>query len=91
MFDFLDDIKYKVQEFDSTRLLTTIMRGIFLGLTYFTVTKAQDTTFENMLKFTMFYTILSFSAYLVEIDTKVVTGAFVTKAIFSLLDDRINV
>lgn len=90
IFDFWDDMKSKWKSMDNKEVILIIMRGVFLGLTYFTVTKAHDTTFENVMKFTLFYTILSVSAYLVEIETRVVTGAFVTKAIFTLIDERIN-
>ena len=90
MFNFFDDVKSKLQTIDKKQIIMIIMRGVFLGLTYFTVTKAHDTTFENIMKFTLFYCILSLSAYLVEIEMRVVTGAFVTKAIFTLIDERIN-
>lgn len=89
-FNFWGDIKSKLQTIDRKQFIMIIMRGVFLGLTYFTVTKAHDTTFENIMKFTLFYCILSLAAYLVEIEMRVVTGAFVTKAIFTLIDERIN-
>lgn len=89
-FNFIEDVKTKLKAIDSKQVVMILMRGVFLGLTYFTVTKAHDTNFENIMKFTLFYCILSLSAYLVEIEMRVVTGAFVTKAIFTLIDERIN-
>lgn len=90
MFSVVDDMKSKLDQLSIKEMILVIMRGVFLGLTYFTVTKAHDTTFENIIKFTLFYVVLSVCAYLVDIEMRVVTSAFVTKSIFTLVDERIN-
>lgn len=67
-----------------------IIKGLLLALLYFEITKANDTTFENVFSFATFYTIMIIGAYLVGMDLIIVTNAFVTKTIFTLIDERIK-
>ncbi len=67
-----------------------ILKGILIALIYFEITKANDTTFFNIISFTLFYTLMCLGAFVVDIDTNVITTAFITKAVFTLVDDRIK-
>lgn len=70
--------------------LQIVVRGIFLSIIYLSVTIAEDMTVLNIVKFTLFYTLfLTISTY-IGIDPNVVTSAFTTKIIFTLLDQRLN-
>jgi len=71
-------------------LLPEAVKGILLAFVYFEITNANDTTFYNMGLFTLFYTILIIFAKFINIDTAIITNAFVTKAVFTLVDERIR-
>ena len=71
-------------------LLVQILKGIVLGVLYFEVTKANDTTMENIFSFVCFYVVMVNCAYLAGIDPNIVTNAFVTKAVFTLVDERVK-
>uniref|UniRef100_A0A6C0DZA7 Uncharacterized protein n=1 Tax=viral metagenome TaxID=1070528 RepID=A0A6C0DZA7_9ZZZZ len=71
-------------------LLNDTLKGIVLSFLYFEITKANDTSFYNVFIFTTFYIILVNCAILVGIDPNIVTNAFLTKAIFTLVDERIK-
>jgi hypothetical protein len=72
------------------KILISIIKGFLLSILYFEITHANDTTPKNIFLFISFYVILTNSATLVEIDPNVVTTAFVTKTIFTLVDERIK-
>lgn len=67
-----------------------IIRGLVLSLLYFYITKANDTTLNNIFIFVTFYTIFSITASSVKMNPDVVTTAFLTKTIFTLIDERIK-
>jgi hypothetical protein len=71
-------------------ILNSIIKGFVLSILYFETTQMNDTTPKNIFLFISFYVIISNSATLVEIDPNVVTTAFVTKTIFTLIDERIR-
>jgi len=71
-------------------IFKTVLKGILLAILYFEITKSNDTTFKNVFLFTSFYTIMLNGAYLVDIDPNVVTTAFITKTVFTLVDERIK-
>ena len=71
-------------------LLPEVVKGILLAFVYLEITNANDTTFYNMGLFTMFYTLLIVFARFINIDTSIITNAFVTKAVFTLVDERIR-
>ena len=71
-------------------LIQHMLKGFILVIVYFELTKAQDTTFENTLFFTLFYISMVIGASLTGIDPNVVTSAFLTKAVFTLVDERIK-
>lgn len=64
--------------------------GIIISLLYFEVTLVNDTTFQNISLFTLLYLVLIFCAHLTNTDTSIVTNAFITKAVFTLVDERIK-
>lgn len=70
--------------------VTLIIRGALLGLLYLEITHANDTTPRNIFLFALFYSIMSAGAQATGIDPNVVTTAFVTKTIFTLVDERIK-
>lgn len=65
-------------------------KGFILAILYFTITKANDTTVRNVLLFVIFYTIFVSTAIMMNISTDIVTTAFFTKTIFTLVDERIK-
>lgn len=74
----------------ATNLVTYIAKGIFLGLIYFETTKAKDTTLQNLILFTLLFTVMSVSSELLGVDPIVITNAFITKTIFTLVDERVK-
>jgi hypothetical protein len=67
-----------------------VLKGFILAMLYFTITKANDTTVRNVTLFVVFYTIFVSTAIIMNINTDVVTTAFFTKTIFTLVDERIK-
>jgi hypothetical protein len=67
-----------------------IFKGLLLSLLYFEITKANDTTVKNVVLFAAFYLSMIYGAILVGIDENVVTSAFLTKTVFTLIDERIK-
>lgn len=65
-------------------------KGVLLAVLYLEITKANDTTFENIILFVSFYISMILGAVLAKIDTNVITGAFLTKTVFTLIDERIK-
>ena len=73
-----------------TNILSIVLTGFVLGLLYFETTKVNDTTFENLIMFTSFYTIANITSKFLNIDEKIITNAFITKTIFTLIDERVR-
>lgn len=73
-----------------SRLLFESVKGFLLAILYFAITKANDTTVRNVSLFVVFYIIFVSAAILTKINTDVVTTAFLTKTIFTLIDERIK-
>ncbi|NDD83478.1 hypothetical protein EBZ38_04240 [bacterium] len=71
-------------------LSTYIVRGVVLAMLYFEVTKANDTTVRNIFVFVAFYLLLVAGAIIAGIDTNVITSAFLTKCVFTLVDTQIK-
>ena len=67
-----------------------ILRGILISVLYFEITKTNDTTLENVSLFTLFYVCMSFGALMTGIDPNVVTSAFLSKTVFTIVDERIK-
>lgn len=72
------------------QVITNIVKGIILSLLYFEITKANDTNINNILLFTFFYNVMTYGSILIGIDPVLVTNAFITKTIFTLVDQRIQ-
>jgi hypothetical protein len=67
-----------------------IIRGVIISVLYLWTTKANDTNIENVLTFVSFYVIMINAAAMSGISTTTVTNAFITKTIFTLIDERIK-
>ena len=70
-------------------LIKKTMTGIVIAFCFFESTLTNDTTFYNVLLFTAFYIGLSYVAVLVDIPETVVLGAFLTKMVFTTIDQRL--
>lgn len=75
---------------DLKTILSDLIKGIVLAVLYFEITHANDTTPKNIFLFASFYIVMVNSAKIVGIDANVVTSAFVTKTIFTLIDERVK-
>ena len=70
--------------------IVDIIKGIILAFIYLEITQANDTNLYNIVTFTIFYVIMMNGSYMLKMDPNVVTNAFLTKAIFTLIDERIK-
>jgi hypothetical protein len=70
--------------------ITRLIKGIVLSLLYFEITKTNDTTIENIGLFVSFYLAMIYGATITGINETVITSAFLTKTVFSLVDERIK-
>lgn len=70
--------------------ITRLVKGIILSLLYLEITKTNDTTMENIVLFVSFYLAMVYGAKITGIDENVITSAFLTKTVFSLVDERIK-
>ena len=67
-----------------------LLKGVILAILYLEITKTNDTTVTNIISFTFFYAVMIFCAMITKSDLSVVTNAFITKTIFTLIDERIK-
>ena len=67
-----------------------VLKGLILSLLYFEITRANDTTIPNILLFTSFYLTMVYGAAISGIEDSVITSAFLTKTVFTLVDERIK-
>jgi hypothetical protein len=72
------------------KLILDLIKGVILSLLYFEITKANDTTMNNVVLFTSFYLSMVYGATVTGIDPNVITSAFLTKTVFTLVDERIK-
>lgn len=70
--------------------IENILKGILVSLLYFEITKANDTTLYNVSLFTLFYLSMIYGAIITDINPTVITSAFLTKTVFTLVDERIR-
>ena len=70
--------------------IENILKGILISLLYFEITKANDTTLYNVSIFTLFYLFMLYGAIITDINPTVITSAFLTKTVFTLVDERIR-
>ena len=71
-------------------ILQHIIKGLFIAVLYFEFTKANDTNLKNIIMFVFFYISMIFGAQLTNIDPNVITSAFLSKTVFTLVDERIR-
>lgn len=72
------------------KMLSDFLKGILLSVLYLQLTKANDTTIQNVLIFSAFYVIMVNGATFAGVDPLIVTNAFITKTVFTLIDERIK-
>lgn len=70
--------------------ISYIIKGIVISFLYFETTKENDTNIKNMSLFTFFYIVMIYGAIITGIEPNVITGAFLTKTIFTLIDNRVK-
>lgn len=71
-------------------LIKDVIKGMFIALLYLQLTKANDTNFQNILLFSSFYVVMLNGAQFAGVDPIIVTNAFITKTVFTLIDERIK-
>jgi hypothetical protein len=74
----------------ANNFITQFLKGILISVLYFEITKLNDTTLYNIIVFTSFYLSMIYGAILANIDENVITSAFLTKTVFTLVDERIR-
>lgn len=78
------------QTFLTQTFLSHIIKALVLAFIYFEITNANDTTSQNIMKFSLFYITMVYGANIINIDPNVITSAFLTKAVFTLVDEKIK-
>jgi hypothetical protein len=73
-----------------SKLITDIVKGLFIGILYLQLTKTNDTNLQNIAVFSFFYVVLINGAHFAGVDPIIVTNAFITKTVFTLVDERIK-
>lgn len=61
-----------------------------MAVLYFEFTKTNDTNLKNIVMFTAFYISMVIGAQFTNIDPNVITSAFLSKTVFTLVDERIR-
>jgi hypothetical protein len=77
-------------KFTIANLISNVLKGIVLGYLYLEITKANDTSVNNVSTFALFYIIMIYSTAFVGLDSNIVTHAFITKTIFTIVDERVK-
>jgi len=72
------------------KFISEIIKGAFIAFLYLQITLTNDTTVENIAKFTFFYLLMVYGAMISGIQTNAITTAFLTKTVFTLIDERIK-
>ena len=72
------------------QFLIHLIKGFVLSVIYLEITKANDTTIQNIVLFTSFYLTMIYGATITGIKPDVITSAFLTKTVFTLIDERIK-
>ena len=71
-------------------LLKDISIGVFLSLLYLEMTLANDTTFRNIINYTLYFVVLVNSARLLNVNSEIIVNSFITKTIFTVIDERMK-
>ena len=71
-------------------LLVHIIKGLILAILYFEITRSNDTTLQNIVLFVSFYVSMAYGAKVTGVDPNVITNAFLTKTVFTLVDERVK-
>ena len=71
-------------------IITFCARGVLMSMMYLNFTLADDFNLINVVKYTLFYVATVIGAEFAGIDSIIVTNAFMTKTIFTLVEDRVK-
>lgn len=71
-------------------LMKEILIGIFISLIYLQATSAEDTDITHIFSITLSYVLLKYVADYVDINPDLITNAFITKTIFTIIDVRLK-
>lgn len=72
------------------KFISEIIKGSFIALLYLQITLTNDTTVKNIASFTFFYLLMVYGAIISGIPENAITTAFLTKTVFTLIDERIK-
>lgn len=72
------------------KILLDFIKGVFIAFMYYQITTADDMTFNNIVVFAGFYVIILNSAVIAGIDPIIITNAYMTKMVFSIVDQRLT-
>ena len=67
-----------------------LLKGVLLAILYLEITKTNDTNLKNIISFTFYYGVMIFCAMVTNTNLSIVTNAFITKTIFTLIDERVK-
>lgn len=68
-----------------------IIKGLVIGILYLFITKENDTSFRNLGVFSLFYFTVANGAKVIGVDSTVIITAFITKSVFTFVDQRIKI
>lgn len=71
-------------------LIQDIIKGLVIGILYTFITRENDTSIKNIVMFIILFITLSNGARLAGIDQNVVLTAFITKSVFTVVDQRVK-
>lgn len=71
-------------------IISEFAQGIIMAILYLETTKANDSTFEIVFLYGFFYMVMRSGARLTGMDPMIITNAFMTKTVFTLIDDRMK-
>lgn len=72
------------------KILIDFIKGVFIAFMYYQITTENDTNFNNIVSFAGFYVIVLHSAILAGIDPIIITNAYMTKMVFTIVDQRLS-
>lgn len=71
-------------------LLKEFVKGFVLACLYVFITKEDDTNISNILKYSTYFFVLILLFLSVGVNSDIITSAFISKTIFTIVDERIK-
>ena len=71
-------------------LIKEILIGVFISLIYLQATSEEDTDITHIFSIALTYVLLKYIADYVDINPDLITNAFITKTIFTIIDVRLK-